>query len=212
MLNRLFLDPIFRGSYPEDVVEHLAALMDLGHIRNGDLGKIAAPIDVLGVNYYRPTVVGGHDANGREDALWPGDARISTRTVDGPQTALGWGVDSDGLEEILVRVRRDYGNIPMLVTENGAAYDDEPDDAGFVRDQQRLDYIDQHLRAAHRAIAADVDLRGYFVWSLLDNFEWAEGYARRFGIVRVDYETQQRTPKESARWYSKVIAANGLIA
>jgi beta-glucosidase len=212
MQNRLFLDPIFRGRYPADVLDHLAPLMALDHIHDGDLATIAAPIDVLGVNYYRPTVVAGRDANGHEDALWPGDARISTRTVDGPQTAIGWGVDSHGLEEILVRVRRDYGNIPMLVTENGAAYDDEPDDLGFVRDRQRLDYIDQHLRAAHRAIAAGVDLRGYFVWSLLDNFEWAEGYARRFGIVRVDYETQQRTPKESARWYSKVIAANGLVA
>jgi beta-glucosidase len=212
MHNRLFLDPVFRGAYPADILDHLAPLMDLDHIHDGDLAKIAAPIDVLGVNYYRPTVVAGRDANGHEDALWPGDARISTRTVDGPQTAIGWGVDAAGLEEILVRVRRDYGDIPMLVTENGAAYDDVPDDVGFVHDGQRLEYIDQHLRAAHRAIAAGVDLRGYFVWSLLDNFEWAEGYARRFGIVRVDYETQQRTPKESARWYSKVIAANGLLA
>jgi beta-glucosidase len=209
MQNRLFLDPIFRGAYPADVIEHLRSRMDLGHIRDGDLAVASRPIDVLGVNYYRPTVVAAASAPG-PDTTWPGDGAAQTSTVQGPVTAMGWGVDAAGLEEILVRVRDEYGAVPLLVTENGAAYDDVPPLDGVVADPERVDYLDAHLRAVRRAIGAGVDVRGYFVWSLLDNFEWAEGYAKRFGIVYVDFETQRRVPKQSARWYADVIEANAL--
>jgi beta-glucosidase len=122
---------------------------------------------------------------------------------------MGWPVDASGLSELLVRLHRDYG-LPMIVTENGAAFDDVVRVDGAVHDADRVSYLEQHVRAAHDALQNGADLRGYFVWSLLDNFEWAEGYAKRFGIVYVDYETQRRIPKESARWYRDVIAANGL--
>jgi beta-glucosidase len=198
MQNRLFLDPIFKGSYPDDVLEQLAQTVDLGHIHDGDAAMIAQPIDVLGVNYYQPITI----AAGGE---------LANMTPEPDRTALGWDVDARGLEELLLRVHDDYGPTPIVVTENGAAYDDDPDSNGYVHDRERVAFLDQHLRAAHRALAGGLELRGYFVWSLLDNFEWAEGYAPRFGLVYVDYETQRRIPKESARWYKEVIAANGLM-
>src|SRR5690606_11271546 len=125
-------------------------------------------------------------------------------------TEMGWAIHPDGLDDTLVRVSRDYDAPPLFVTENGAAFADVVDADGRVRDQQRIDFLDGHFRAAARAIADGVDLRGYFVWSLMDNFEWAWGYARRFGLVHVDYATQQRTPKDSARWFAGVARANGI--
>jgi beta-glucosidase len=208
MLNRIFLDPLFRGRYPEDVLAHLERHVGLAHVRDGDERLIAAPLDWLGVNYYRPLTIAARPGTG---GVWPGDDALSAVDGDGTATAMGWPVDATGLDELLIRLRRDYGSIPVFVTENGAAFDDEPDADGFVADPQRVAYLDGHLRAALRAIEAGVDLRGYFVWSLLDNFEWAEGYARRFGIVYVDYATQRRVPKQSALWYRDVIGANGMV-
>jgi beta-glucosidase len=213
MLNRIFLDPLFKGRYPDDVLEHLEPRVGLEHLREGDAAAIAAPIDLLGVNYYRPLTVsarGTEGGNGQVD--WPGEDEIAVAATGPPITAMGWPVDASGLEELLLRLRDEYTSLPLYVTENGAAYDDQPNGDGFVEDVNRVEYLATHLRAAHRALEAGVNLRGYFVWSLLDNFEWAEGYGRRFGIVYVDYETQRRTPKRSALWYSTVIAANGLGA
>jgi beta-glucosidase len=210
MQNRIFLEPILAGRYPADVLEHLEGVVDLAHIGPGDERTIAAPIDVLGVNYYRPGRVGA-ERNGRlrEWTAWPGDERIVVVPQEAPHTAMGWPVDASGLSELLVRLHREY-RLPMLVTENGAAFDDVVRADGAVRDGDRVSYLEQHVRAAHDALEQGADLRGYFVWSLLDNFEWAEGYAKRFGLVYVDYETQRRIPKDSARWYRDVIAANGL--
>ena len=122
---------------------------------------------------------------------------------------MGWEIDADGLYDILTRVARDYPGVPLYVTENGAAFADEKVD-GEVHDPDRVAYLDAHFRAAHRAIGDGVDLRGYFVWSLLDNFEWAYGFSKRFGLIHVDYETLERTPKDSARFYAQVTRANGL--
>ena len=217
MFNRIFLDPLFAGRYPDDVLEHLGSRVSLEHVRDGDAATIAAPIDTLGVNYYRPLTVGARRGEPLRGASapavnWPGEDAIGTPPNDGPTTAMGWPVDATGLDELLVRLRDEYTSLPLYVTENGAAYDDHPDGNGFVQDVDRVAYLSTHLRAAHRALDAGVNLGGYFVWSLLDNFEWAEGYGRRFGIVHVDYATQRRTPKQSALWYSAVIAANGLGA
>jgi beta-glucosidase len=123
---------------------------------------------------------------------------------------MGWSVDASGLRELLGRIRRDYGDIPLVITENGAAYADEPDPAGEVHDPERVRYLHEHLTAAHEALRDGVDLRGYFAWSLLDNFEWAYGYSKRFGIVHVDYTTQRRTLKDSAYWYRDVITGGGV--
>ncbi len=223
-MNRAFLDPILRGSYPEDVVADFAGTVDLAHVRAGDDAVIATPIDLLGINYYRPYVVAwiddrvapdeGWRTRGRyaRQAGWPGAERVAVIGQDLPRTAMGWEVDAGGLTELLVGIHRSYPPVPLLVTENGAAYDDREEADGTVHDPGRIDYLDQHVRAVHAAIEAGADVRGYFVWSLLDNFEWAEGYARRFGIVYVDYATQRRIPKDSAAWYGGVIRSNGPLA
>jgi beta-glucosidase len=215
--NRIFLDPILRGEYPADVLAHVRGLTSAEFLQDGDEKVIAAPIDVLGVNYYSPTYVAARtEAPG--SATHPGTQGVAFLPPTGPVTDMGWGIEPDTLQHLLERLHRDYPGTPLFITENGAAYGagPEPDDGAAggvrIRDVDRIRYLDGHLRAAHRAIEAGVDLRGYLVWSLMDNFEWAEGYSKRFGIVHVDYRTQQRTPKDSASWYRDVISRGGLGA
>ncbi|MFI7598137.1 GH1 family beta-glucosidase [Actinoplanes sp. NPDC049681] len=186
--NRLFLDPVLRGEYPP-----FAA--DADFVRDGDMEVIATPMDALGLNYYNPTLV----------KAAPEGSPLPFETVDiegVPRTAFGWPVVPDGLRELLVGLRERYAGLlpPVYITENGCST------AGPVHDADRIDYLDGHLRALHAAIEAGVDVRGYFVWSLLDNFEWAEGYSQRFGLVHVDYETQRRTPRDSFAWFRAVLA------
>jgi beta-glucosidase len=172
----MFLEPVLRGRtrLGDDVV------------RDGDLDLISAPLDYLGVNYYRPLYV----------------PRVPPEL---PVTAVGWPVVPSGLRELLVGLRDTYPGLPPLyITENGAAYDDEVGPDGWVDDPLRVDYLHSHLLALHEAIEAGVDVRGYFLWTLLDNFEWAEGYSKRFGIVHVDHTDQTRRPKTSAHWYGQV--------
>jgi len=211
--NRLFLDPVLRGSYPADVVADLAEFGLDELVQDGDLAIISAPLDLLGVNYYRGYQVTGTARDDAEPAGldWPGARDVYFVTDPAlPRTDSGWVVQPDGLTDMLLQVHREYPGIPLYITENGASYPDDVQDGGEVNDQDRVAFLDSHLRAAHAAIGAGVDLRGYFYWSLLDNFEWAEGYAKRFGIVHVDYRTQVRTPKRSARWYAEVINRNGI--
>ncbi|MFD0204177.1 MULTISPECIES: GH1 family beta-glucosidase [Saccharothrix] len=219
--NRIFLDPLFKGEYPADIVEDLEPYGFSKHIRENDLEIISAPLDQLGVNYYAEHFVSNTPEpeapvvdNGRRPtgSPWVGAEHVSFPSRGLPRTAMDWEVQPDGLFKVLMRVHQDYPSIPLYVTENGAAYVDSIDDDGSINDPERLGYIESHLRAAHAAIEAGVDLRGYFAWSLMDNFEWAEGYAKRFGIVHVDYETQVRTPKMSAMWYSQVARGNALAA
>jgi beta-glucosidase len=219
LANRLFLDPICRGSYPQDLIADTAAVTDWSFVRDGDLAAMAAPIDLLGVNYYTPTLVSGYDGSGPRsvqdghgdgpDSAWPGCEAVQFHRPDGPLTAMNWSIDATGLHDLLVRVHREYDGLPLVVTENGAAFDDAVDETGAVRDEARIAYLQQHLDALRRAIDDGARVRGYFIWSLLDNFEWAWGYSKRFGIVHVDFATQQRVWKDSARWYQRVIAANG---
>ncbi|MFI9553198.1 GH1 family beta-glucosidase [Nonomuraea endophytica] len=208
LLNRQFLDPALRGAYPAEVLAAAERNGGTAHILDGDLTLINAPVDLVGVNYYNPCLV--ESAPGTPaDPAWPGSDDVAFTSVDAPRTAMGWPVVPTGLSRLLVRLSRDYPQVGLMVTENGAAYEDVVE-AGRVHDADRLAYLDGHLRAAHDAVQQGADLRGYLVWSLLDNFEWAEGYRRRFGIVHVDYDTQARTPKDSALWYRDVIARNGL--
>jgi beta-glucosidase len=211
LLNRLFLDPVLKGGYPADVLADTASVCDWNFVRSEDPAVIAEPIDLLGLNYYQPTLVGAGQAPASPaPTAWPGSADVRFHQAAGPVTDMGWLVDATGLRSLLLRLRRDYGDIPLVVTENGAAYDDEPTPAGAVHDPGRVAYLRSHLIAVHEALRAGVDLRGYFAWSLLDNFEWAFGYAKRFGIVHVDYPTQRRTLKDSALWYRDVIAGGGV--
>jgi beta-glucosidase len=206
--NRIFLDPVMRGEYATDVLTDMApfGLPDL--IKDGDLEVISAPIDHLGVNYYRAYLVSAGDpVDGPTE--WPGSSDVRFLQSGHPKTEMDWEVQPEGLTELLVSLSRKYPGLPLYVTENGAAYPDVLED-GTVRDTDRIAFLDGHLRASHAAIEQGADLRGYFCWTLLDNLEWAEGYAKRFGLVHVDFETQKRTLKDSARWYSGVVERNGL--
>jgi len=144
-------------------------------------------------------------------SVWVASNDVEFVSRELPRTEMGWEVDAQGLYDVLGRVQRDYGPLPLYVTENGAAYADEVAADGTVPDPLRMEYLDSHFRTAHRAIADGIDLRGYFVWTLIDNFEWAWGYSKRFGLVYVDYPTQRRIPKHSARWFSEVTRRNGLL-
>ncbi|HET6684364.1 MAG TPA: GH1 family beta-glucosidase [Gaiella sp.] len=192
--NRWILDPVLRGRYPEDLSRRFARI--LPPVEDGDLEAISAPIDFLGVNYYRRHVV---------KAGSNGSGPIVVDMPDGEHTAVGWEVYPDGLHELLLRLHDEYDAPPLYVTENGAAFGDTRRN-GTVDDPERTSYLDRHLGAVARAIADGVPVDGYFVWSLLDNFEWARGYAPRFGLVYVDYGTLERVPKQSYHWYRDFIA------
>ncbi|SHN39537.1 GH1 family beta-glucosidase [Cryptosporangium aurantiacum] len=207
--NRIFLDPMLRGEYSEDVLEHIERFTEPTFIHDGDAATIGAPIELLGVNYYRPTHVAA-GAAGPASPAYPGTERVEFRPDAAPHTDMGWAIEPDGLRQLLEKLSRDYPGTPLYVTENGAAYPTGPDADSRVPDAERIRYLDAHLRAAHQALTNGVDLRGYFVWSLLDNFEWAEGYSKRFGLVYVDYRTQRRVLKDSALWYEQVVRRNGL--
>ena len=186
---RWYMDPLFRGAYPQDPgITHYPA------VRDGDMALIQQPLDFLGINYYT--------------RIW---ASRGTPPVPAPNalgvTDMGWEIHPDGLRELLVGVQRDYPGLPpVFITENGMASADTLAD-GHVADTQRIDYLRSHLAAIAAAKAQGVDVRGYFYWSLMDNYEWDSGYAKRFGLVHVDYATQQRTLKDSAHWYRRAIAA-----
>jgi beta-glucosidase len=209
LLNRMFFDPILRGEYPADVIAGTEAVTDWSFVRDGDLAVISEPIDALGVNYYQPDLVSAGDGPLQP---YPTGGTVRFHSTPGPVTDMGWPIDPGGLYEMLTRIARDYGPIPLYITENGAAFRDEVTPDGRVHDPARIDYLRRHLDAAHRAIADGVDLRGYFAWSLLDNFEWAFGYDKRFGLIHVDYATQRRTLKDSALWYRDVIEANAVYS
>jgi beta-glucosidase len=199
MNNALFVEPLVKGTYPA-LAEQMVGFA-WPKIQSGDMERIAQPIDFIGVNYYSRGIV-KHAEHGYLQAEGVGN--------EGAQyTDMGWEVYPDGLYEILQWVHSEAPQLSLYVTENGAAFRDELQD-GRVADGQRLEYLRQHFTQAHRAIQDGVPLKGYFVWSLMDNFEWAYGYSKRFGIVYVDYATQRRIWKDSARWYQQVIAANAV--
>lgn len=203
--NRWFLEPILNATYPQDMLDYYASRYDLSFIQASDLTVIKQPIDFLGVNYYSISTLKG-------DSVCSNNFLGVRQVQSGKEkTDIGWEIYPQGLFELLLRLKEDYGNIPILITENGAAYEDRPED-GTINDRKRIAYLQQHLSACHDALQAGVKLSGYFVWSMFDNFEWAHGYSQRFGIIYVDFKTQQRIPKQSAYWYQAVIHNNGLQA
>ncbi|WP_328900277.1 MULTISPECIES: GH1 family beta-glucosidase [unclassified Streptomyces] len=220
--NRVFTGPMLHGAYPEDLLADTAHVVDWSKlVRAGDLEAIARPVDVLGINYYTPTLVStpdragsgsGNDVHGASDhSPWPGSEHIAFHLADGkPTTAMNWSIDPNGLYNLLMDVAREHPGIPLMVTENGAAFDDYVSPEGRVQDPERIAYLHGHLDAVQRAVADGADVRGYFLWSLMDNFEWAYGYSKRFGAVYVDYASQRRIPKASAHWYADVIRRHAL--
>ncbi|GAA3675304.1 GH1 family beta-glucosidase [Lentzea roselyniae] len=211
--NRILLDPICGRGYPLDVLQDTSWLGDWTNVvRDGDMETIATPIDWIGVNYYSPTRVAPADPDFVPAGPHAGLRGASIQPPRGELTGFGWEQNADAFTELLVRLSRDAGGVPLVVTENGSAFPDVVDPMGRVADVERTKYLVDHVRAVHRAISEGADVRGYLAWSLLDNFEWAAGYSQRFGIVHVDFETQQRTVKESAATLSRIIGQNGLPA
>ena len=206
---RWLLDPLYGRHYPADIVADHTALgrlpaSGLDFVQAGDLKAIAAPTDFLGFSYYtRALARAAKDEKEPppSDPLPPGSEH----------TEMGWEIYPDGLYHVLCRLHFEYQVPKLYITENGASYSDGPDAEGRVHDTRRVNYLRAHLVAAHRAIQSGVPLAGYFVWSLMDNFEWARGYTQRFGLVWVDFQTQQRIPKDSALWYRDVITRHGLV-
>jgi beta-glucosidase len=209
--NRIWLDPMLRGVYPDELIEQTRHLTDWSFLRDGDGQLIQQPIDFLGVNYYNPARIAAAVPG---QPTFPGTdrARGVGYGPEVPVTVMGWPIVPSGLTDLLLRLHKDYG-VPLQVTENGVATQETLDRSATpieVHDADRVDYLRDHLGAVLDAIDAGADVRGYYEWTLMDNFEWAWGYDKRFGLVHVDFESQERHPKDSARWYARVIAVNAL--
>jgi len=208
--NRWFLDPLFGRRYPADMVADYVKMGWLpspepDYIQPGDMEIIAAPLDFLGINYYSRTLVSA--VPGKE--MQPG-AIDFWKAPKETLTDMDWEVYPDGLFQMLTQIYYHYLPKKIYIAENGASYTDIPDASGQIHDQRRIDFLDGHIRAAHRAIQAGVPLGGYFVWSLMDNFEWGHGYSQHFGLAHTDYATQKRLPRDSAWWYKEVARRNGI--
>ncbi len=199
----LFLDPIFKGEYPQRLFDFIGTHQPT--VKAGDVELIRQPMDYMGLNYYNTDVVSYDVFAGLNKA------RITPYSAAGwGRTDMNWGIDPDGLKRELIYVKENYGNPKLYVTENGCALPDIPDEKGFVADWDRINYIKSHIHSLHKAIEAGVNVNGYFVWSVFDNFEWERGYGTRFGLIRVNYETMQRIPKQSAYWFSEIAKQNSI--
>ncbi|WP_277678720.1 GH1 family beta-glucosidase [Gracilibacillus dipsosauri] len=194
-----FMDPVFKGTYPKFMLDWFKKKGVELEIQDGDMEDIHQPVDFLGINYYT-----GHIARYKENEGLL-DWELVEMNYD--RTDIGWPIFPEGFYNVLMRIKDSYGDIPIYITENGSCYNDEPEN-GRVRDSGRIHYLQQHLTALSRAIASGVNVKGYITWSLMDNFEWAEGYTMRFGIVHVNYRTLERTKKDSYYWYKQTIANN----
>ena len=215
--NEVFLGPMLEGTYPERVFADTAAVSDWSFVQDGDLETVRQPIDLLGVNYYStgrvkhgtpPVGDGKPGPDGHRSSVvspWVGADTVEWLPQPGPHTAMGWNIEPQGLVDLLLELHERYPGLPLAVTENGAAFYDTVTEDGRVHDVERVAYLHDHIDAVGEALDKGVDVRGYFVWSLFDNFEWAYGYDRRFGVVHVDYDTQVRTLKDSARWYRELV-------
>ncbi|MDN4482551.1 glycoside hydrolase family 1 protein [Demequina lignilytica] len=225
LANGMFHQPFLDGTYPEVLRPNTAHLTDWSFVHDGDLEEMRGAVDWFGLNYYASHVVRHNPAKGAatsdvatladghkagSSSPWPGDEEIEFMRPPGELTAMGWNIDPGALTAQLLRLQREAG-LPIYVTENGSAWDDQVDGDGRIRDRDRTRYLRAHLQAVLDAIDEGADVRGYMAWSLMDNFEWAQGYAKRFGIVHVDYDTQVRTWKDTAYWYREAIRARGIV-
>jgi len=199
--NRQYLDPVLLGKYPSELKEIFGEAWTVPD--DADMQLIRQPVDFIGVNYYSRSVI-------RHDATQLPFRAARVAQAASPHTDMGWEIYPKGFTDTLTWIKSRYGDIPLYVTENGSAWPDAPAASdGRVEDPLRVEYLENHLKAIHDAIEQGVNLRGYYAWSLLDNYEWSHGYSKRFGIVHVNYETQERTIKDSGRFYSRVIETNG---
>jgi len=200
--NRWFLDPVFKGKYPADMMTLFENRFGpLSFIKEGDLETISEKIDFLGINYYSHNII---EDDEKDDVLKSSVINETENVTD-----MGWGIHPASLYDLLTRIKEEYTDIPLHITENGAAFPDQLED-GRIEDLKRIHYLHDHFAAAHQFIQEGGNLKGYYVWSLMDNYEWSYGYSKRFGIIYVDFETLERTPKESYKWYQKVIQKNAI--
>lgn len=205
--NRLYLNPLYNNEYPDDVFEYLKTKSlisesDLNFIKQGDLNIISTKTDFLGVNYYSRAVIRNEEIDEKNNL---------PRNVEmGPKTDFGWEIYPPGIYDLLMRLKKEYKVQNIYITENGCSYSDGPNSEGKINDKRRIEYYRSHLTELKRAIEDGVPCSGYFAWSLMDNFEWAQGFSQRFGLIWVDFETLERIPKDSYYWYKKYISANGL--
>lgn len=214
LANRVFIDPLTKGSYPQVTIDSTKDITDWSFVHQGDLEAIKGTVDLIGVNYYSshsvrfhegPRVDTGEDGHKTTRfSCWPGADDVEFMPLIGRRTTMGWNVDPSGFHAHLNRIAREF-DVPLIVTENGASWPDEVDEDGRVRDVDRYTYYHDHLNAVLKARSEGADIRGYMAWSLMDNFEWGWGYAKRFGMLRVDYDSSRRTWKDSAYWYSATI-------
>ncbi len=225
LMNRMYLDPVLRGAYPGDVLADLGEFWDDALVRDDDLDRISTPLNFLGVNYYSSHLVAAVPGASADESPggvaavvagtparyspWVGSPDVDFVSRGLPQTDMEWEIEPDGLRRMLTRLADDYECPPVYITENGAAFPDELA-SGEVADTDRVEFLDGHLSSLLEAVQQGVDVRGYFLWSLLDNFEWAWGTTKRFGLIHVDFATQARTPKASAHWYQSVIKSKSL--
>ncbi|WNM35298.1 GH1 family beta-glucosidase [Streptomyces sp. Li-HN-5-11] len=213
LANGVFHGPMLHGAYPETLLAATSSITDWSYVLDGDLERINQPLDALGLNYYTPALVSAADAapkgpradghGASSHSPWPGADDVAFHQTPGDRTEMGWTVDPTGLHELITRYTREAPGLPLYVTENGAAYDDKVESDGRVHDPERIAYLHSHLSAVRQAITDGADVRGYYLWSLMDNFEWSYGYGKRFGAVYVDYASLTRTPKSSAHWYGR---------
>ncbi|MFG3286566.1 GH1 family beta-glucosidase [Streptomyces sp. NPDC048111] len=214
LANGVFHGPMLHGAYPAGLFADTASVTDWSFVHEGDLRAIQQPLDALGLNYYTTSLVSASDPGATDSRAdghgasahspWPGADAVTFHQPPGERTAMGWSIDSSGLYDLLLRYTKEAPGLPLLVTENGAACEDVPGPDGAVHDADRIRYLHDHLATVRRAMEAGADVRGYYLWSLMDNFEWSYGFGKRFGAVYVDYATLARTPKSSARWYAEL--------
>ncbi len=208
--NWLYTEPVLRGRYDPLTLEVTGEVTDWRFVQDGDLDLIHQPIDFLGLNYYSPTRVAGGHCPAQTVTPWVGVKDVTFLPPARPVTEMGWTIRPQGLTDLLVRVHQRYPEIDLLVAENGAAMPDAVAEDGAIHDADRIDYLTGHIGAVHAALDQGVPVKGYLCWSLMDNFEWSFGYSRRFGLIWVDYPTQKRTWKDSARWYQRFLSTRTL--
>jgi len=204
--NRLYLNPLYKNEYPDDVFEYLKTKgliseLDLNFIKQGDLNIISTKTDFLGVNYYSRAVIRNEDIDEKNN--------LPLNVDMGPETDFGWEIYPPGLYDLLMKLKNEYEVQNIYITENGCSYGDGPNSEGKINDKRRIEYYHSHLTELKRAIEDGVPCSGYFAWSLMDNFEWAQGFSQRFGLIWVDFKTLERIPKDSYYWYKEFLLTGG---
>jgi len=208
--NWIFSDPMLQGCYDDLTIESMRPHTDWEFVHDGDMDLIHQDLDMVGLNYYFPSTLRAGKTRSTEPTPWVGAESVEWVAPRPPLTQMGWPIDPHGLTDQITDFHQRYPDVDLVVSENGAAMPDKVSEDGIIHDQDRIDYLDSHIRAVHDALDAGAPVKGYYLWALMDNFEWAHGYSKRFGILHMNYDTLERTWKDSARWYQQFLATRTL--